>query len=639
MYSTNRVQMACWATVSLVLMLFATPAVAVDEQMAKAIEQAKTDYQPVSDEELQAAQTELATAGEELETLLIPGSDRGERWKKYLKWEGVQNSLANADKPDLAALSTTLGKLSSGADGTELPQFRRVRLAISKYLDLAQIGRISDQNKAINRQLDLLTTYLDRYATEPSPRTRFEIERRLGFFSGIERSEGLTDLVFDQFDEPNLKVEVSEHLLNTLIGEPVDDEAPVTDCILGTSIRGTGWTTGTISLETVPNDNRATIQIRVDGITRSRTLGFNDPVVIRSTGTTPFVATKKLEFEDTNFWNYPTQVSATTSTVTQSVEKQGGGFGSRIIAAIGEQKVNENKPRANFIAARHAEERIANNLNDELLPKIQDARYEYLYSFKQPLADRDAEPKLVHFSSTDHSIQVDLLQSSGGQLGADSLPAELPEAVDVSIDLHETGVANMLATYLSGAKLSQKTKDADPKLDVTLPEFVTKAMDKAREEADTEPAEDDNREFKPWSIVFRRDRPVSVEFADNQVKLTLHATTIAAGDDTYEGWDIIVAYELSIQEGELTLVRTGEIDVLPTSFDPADGKGLSSRIVGLRGNLAKELNRQADAGRGFPKEINIPSLKLPERFEDHGPLVIEQAKSQGGWLSLGWNLP
>lgn len=630
---------ACLVCVSLLAIGLALPAMAVDQQMSQAIEAAKENFRPVTPEQVDAAREDLIQAAQRFERFLGPGSRKGEGWKRYLKWDGVQESLSKPLNPELGPLRESLDRFRAGTPGTELPIFRQTASAMEKFLDLSAIARASDQQAFVDRQLELLTEYLDSYESDPSTRNRFEIERRLDFFAGIGRGREVTTALRNEFNHPNVRAEISERFLRRVAGKPVDECNPVEDCILGTTIRGTGRTIGSVDVQTLPNSRRAELLITLSGTTYSQTRGYNDPVVIRSSGTTPFTATKRVELEDANFWNYPAKVTATTRTKTLSVQKQGGGLGGRFIAKIGEKKVEEKKPQANYIAARHAEERIADNLEEELLPKLQDFRYEYLNSFKKPFADRNAEPRMVAFSSTHSSINVDMLQAGRGELGAESAPGAFPGGQDVSIRLHETGAANLASGILAGATLSQKTEEGKPKLNVELPSFLRKAIDKSREETETEPAEDDGREFKPWSITFRRLRPISVDFKDDLVTIRIHSARIQVKDETYDGWDIIVTYSLVVENGGLKLLRDGEIDVLPTSFDPTSGRGLSNRQVGLRGNLAKELNRQADSGRGFPKEIDLGPLDLPDNLAKYGPLYARDASSTGGWLSLGWMLP
>lgn len=620
------------------LALAPAPSRAADEQLALQMADAQTNYRPVTPEEVEQARAELASVAFQLEQFLRPGSRKGEAWKDYLKWQGVQDSLAS-ERPDIGDLQDSLDKFRSGANGLNLPPFRRAAKALERYVDYASIGRVKDQNEFIAKQFEVMNKYLDRYAAKPTARARFEVERRLDFLTGIGRATSLTSTLNNRFSRPNVRVEVSESFLNQIASKPVDDVAPVRDCILGTTIRGTGRTAGYVQLQTVPNTQRAAILLSLSGTTYSETNGYKDPVVIRSSGTTRFTASKRVEFEDTNFWNYPINVAARTSTKTRSVKKQGGGFGSRFIEKIGEKKVAEKKPQSNYIAARHAEERIGDSFEEELLPKLQDARFEYLEQFKKPLAERDAEPRYVSFSSTDHSVNVDLLQAGRGQLGADSSPPPLSVGHDASVKVHESGAANLASAILAGATLSQKTRDGNPKLDVELPKALRKAIDEAREEAETEPAADGDREFKPWSITFRRQRPVTLEFQDQRVAIRVHATEINVAEDRYRGWDIVVDYGIYVQNGGLMMQRDGNIEVIPSAFDPEDGGKLSGRQVGLRGVLAKELNRQADSGKGFPEEIEIPMLDLPGEIAHHGPLVLHEAASTDGWLSLGWQLP
>ncbi|MCO6042629.1 hypothetical protein NG895_01795 [Aeoliella sp. ICT_H6.2] len=621
------------------LVVSAESARAVSEQLAQAIDGTKSSFEPVTPEQVAAAREELIATAEQFEQFLDSGGERGEVWKRYLEWEGVQQSLGEPLNPALAPLAQSLNRFRSGAAGTELPQFRRVAVAMEKFIDLSTLARARDQQAFVDRQLDLLAKYLDRYAEDNSTRARFEVERRLDFFTGIGQAPELIAALRNEFNHPNFRAEISEKFLARVASDPVDNVSPVRDCILGTTIRGTGHTTGSVSLSTVPNSQQAELLLTLSGVTHSETNGYNDPVVIRSSGTTPFTATKRIALEDSNFWNYPTHVSATTSTTTRSVKKQGGGIGSRLIEAIGERQVEQKKPQANRIAARHAEDRISENMEEELLPKLQDARYEYENQFQKPLANRNAEPQMVAFSTTDSSLNFDLLQAGRGELGADAAPPAFAAGHDLAVRLHETGASNLAAVILSGATLSQQTKDGHPKLNVELPPAMRKAIDNAREEAEDEPAADDEREFKPWSLTFRRLRPITLDFKDQKIVVRIHSARIQVQDDTYDGWDIVATYGMHLQNGGLFLVRDGDIEVIPTSFDPAEGGSLNNRQVGTRGVLAKELNRQSDAGRGFPEEIEIPMIDLPEAIAEHGPLLLEDASSDAGWLQLGWQLP
>jgi transposase-like protein len=631
---------------ALVLTLAIAMPAAISQQsdLAQLAEQAKTGFTPITPEQAQQARAELDQQIASFERYLVPGSRKSEGWKRYLEWQKMTDGLADPQRPDFDALRTTLVRLRSGATGTDLAPFRRLATAIENYVDRAEITRVSNQQEIVGQQIDLVQRYLDRYRQDHSARARYEIERRLDLLTGLGQSAEYVAAVEREFNRANIEIGVSEAMLAKVASDEVNKIEPVTDCILGTSIHGMGHTTGNVTVSTMPSDNRAVVFLHINGVTHSDTKGYNGPVVITSRGVTHFTVNKRVDLEDSNFWNYPAQVDAHTRTQTCSVKKQGGGLGSRLIEGIAERQVAEKKPRADAIAGQHAEERIARNVEKEFLPKLQDARYEYQEQFKRPFSQRNADPKFVHFSSTDRAVEIRMLQAGRGLLGADTSAPALDPTHDVSLRLHETGVANVVAALVGGATISQAAREADVKTSVQLPDWLDEALERRNEkqqsgEAEAEESGSDQQEFKPWAITLRRGRPATVEFQGGTVKLILHATAIEAGDSVYRNWDIAATYTPTIDNGHLVLSREGDIEVVPTRFDQAEGGRLTSREIGERANLTKELNRQAENGRGLKREMRIDPIEVGEGADAVGTLQFSQVASDAGWLSLELLLP
>ena len=444
--------------------------------------------------------------------------------------------------------------------------------------------------------------------------------------------------VRESLAQPNVHVDVASNVLARLVAEPVNDSGPVTDCILGTSIHGTGITSGTVRAETRPSENGAAIVFVVDGTTHTNTVGYNGPVVIRSDGTTDFHATKQVTFTDETFWNHPAAVSATTNSRTRSVKKRGGGLGSRIIESIARDRVAEQKPKADAIAGDHAEVRIAANLDAEFLPRLRKARGRYEREFQQPLTRVNSKPDLLQFSSTSSRLLATARVHGVGELAADAAPPAGEHDGDIGLRIHESAPANFLSAWIGGATLSQQSVDKAARLDVNLPDWLEDAIDQARAERDADLVPESADEFQPWSIRFRSQRPVSFAFGNGRATVTIHAARIQAGTDNYDDWDISATYELHAQGGQLLLIRDGEIDVLPSKFDPADGGGLTNRQVALRGNLAKEINRLSDNGRGFPDSTEIGPIDLGEDVEKLDLLLFDSIGCENGWLAAVMSL-
>ena len=101
--------------------------------------------------------------------------------------------------------------------------------------------------------------------------------------------------------QPNAFVTVSTDLLQAAAAKPINRNEPITDTILGTRIRGQGHTTGSVSLATIPSNDKAIIKLTTDGRVVSRNVGTNGPAVIRSTGFTDFDAAQIVEFTSQSF--------------------------------------------------------------------------------------------------------------------------------------------------------------------------------------------------------------------------------------------------------------------------------------------------------------------------------------------------
>lgn len=581
-------------------------------------------FEPISPAGLEAARTELATRGVAVERRLNPQTSFGQSWLDFLAWSGVQKQFSAGAKLDLAAARKTLNQLSSGTEGVEQPELARFADSLEKFIAVASFARVKDQPKAFKSQVSTLAKLL---STSPlsDARSSFAAERRIALLSDAEKGNSLLSEVKKQYGKANLYVEVSDSLLSQLVARSVSECDPVTDCILGTSIKGTGYTNGWLSISTTESWNNASLNFCMTGNVRSNTRGVNGPVAIYSTGNTSFSVSKKVAISDDAFFTYPANASATTRSTTNSISKIGGGFGSGLIEKIAKKKVNEKRGQADAIAGDHAEDRLEESFDEELGDKIRDARRDYDDNIKKPLRRRRSSPRAVHYMTTNNSLQIQAVQATDKQLAASTSPPSSVAGGSLSARLHQSAINNIMAASLSGATL----KKADANEDAVLvgrakPEWMEGASDN-----DDEPNED----FRPWTIRFRDGRPVSCVIQPKGIFFTVHAKEIKVGEDTYKNWDLTAKFVPAQVDGEWKLLREGPVDLLPTSFDPKAGKGLPSKQLALRSNLNKAVNEPADR---LPMEIDINSIDLSDKDTQIDELMMQAFELSEGWLSAGW---
>ncbi len=584
---------------------------------------AKSSFQPLTAEDLAASRGRLAERVYAVERLVNPESEFGRRWLSFLAWEGVQKQLAPDAEPDLAAARETLRRLGSGADGLDRPELQAVADALEDYIVVASFAPApaERQKQSFEATVDGVAERLADEAALKSARGSHEVERRLALLAGLDRDDSLAAQVRGEFGAPNAYVEVDTLTLNKLAGRAINDCGPLTDCILGTSIRGTGLTNGVVSVSTLPSDGRARLLFTLTGSTRSNTVGVNGPVQIRSVGTTTFAASKLVTLSDERFGLSPASANATTRTRTQGVSKIGGGLGSRLIERIARQRVAEQKARADAIASDHAEVRVRNRLNEELGLRITEARGDYDARVTRQLRQRRATPRSIVYHTTSHSLTLDAVMAGESQLAAwGEPPAPLP--APISARLHQTAINNLLDSYLGGATLRRESVEEPTRINIVTPSWLELKAD--------QPAE--GEEFQAWSMRLRADRPISVELHEGRIKAIIHTEQIRVEDKSYDNWDLVAVFEPQQVEGRWQLVRQGDVDVLPTRFDPASGGQLSSSEVGLRTNLSDAINK----GNRIPQTVDIDPIDLTKREGPVENLHMEGIEIHDGWVVVGW---
>jgi hypothetical protein len=618
------------------------------------------EHQPVTAERFAPYRDELIASARALEQALGIDSQLARDWKRYLKWDLLEPQLVEdspVSRASLENMATVLRRFRSNHPGLELPVFTRTADAIDRYRDLAFWYALAERRDTVPLYESFAKDFdeqLRRHMEAPTSETTLQIGRALGTIDYLGEAPELVEVVRASYSQPNVLADVSTEALNELAG-PVCQIRGVRDCILGTSIRGTAITNGLVTFQPLEASARIEIDMFLAGIIRSRTVGYNKPVNIHASGTTNYSAGKRLLISDDEFTTAGLWVDADTRTRIHSVQKTGGKLGKKLIEKIAWKKVYEKKRQSERIASRHAEQKIASNFDSQVLTALTNGRVSYEGRLRAPLKRVALLTETIRLASSHESIHSQLTVASHRQIATNSTPPEKLAGNDVTVQVHETAINNFLPTLLAGASLRQESADQPPRLEGDVPKWLRELAKKTPKEAvadkkspreepianETAPAEP-KAEFRPWHFTLNIEAPASVSFTDQKLVLRMRLAELKASADEEEeprkNWDFIVTYRL-IQEGnEVLLKREGDIEAFPTGFDPRWDERLTGEQVGVRNNMAKNLNKRAAAGEGFPAEIPLPAVKLPKGDEEI-TLELTQLECDNGWLTIGYRVP
>jgi hypothetical protein len=603
-----------------------------DDDLATAIKGARDNFKPITEDQLTAAKADLSKQIQSLENFVGPKSANGKQWVSYLSLDDTKKQLSGDATPDLAPLTITYGQLNRDENGLELAPFRRLSASLWKYINLSGLSRSENQADVYGKKLDVLVGELDEYQKQPSPALASSIGRRMEIFGVLGQSPELMSAVKNKFAQPNALVDASAKLLSASAGETLNRTDPITDTILGTSIHGTGHTTGSVAATTMPSADRATVQLTTKGHTESENVGRNGPAVIRSTAHTDFTANKVVELSDATFHAKPAKVDAHVKSDVHSVSKAGGGLGSNLVSRMGMDQVRQKHAQADSIATDHAQGRITRRVDQEVSDRLARARKRYDDDYRLPLARRGELPEDIHFSTTDDALLVQLTQASHAQLGAPTAPPTLPADKDLVLRVHESATNNYLASLLGGATISESDPEHGTKADVPLPKWLRDAWEKRLDKH----AATNDPDFQPWSLKFNSERPIEVAFTDdNKVRVTLHIAHLSSGHE-FSRWDVTGTFTPELADGGVTL-RRQDLDAYPVGPDLKPLASHSSTQAGEKQNLIEELTKRSDQGRGFPKTIEIKELNPTGDLAKAGPLAANEFTAKNGWLTVAWN--
>jgi hypothetical protein len=570
-------------------------------------------FEPVSESGLATAAAKLREAIRPLDAWLNR-SRSGAGWRKYLDWPALEQQAASAANADVETLARLYRQLDSGAEGLELARFAAVRRALGGYLEAVGTAKNPKADEVYGRRLEQLAGAVATAAAAGTPDPLEPVGPILARLEESGQAPGLVQRIRRAVGRPNLMLEIDESLLADRVNRAVDETAPVNEVLLGTRVRGTGRTTGFVTLDFRPSLDRAVIDFRLDATNHSRTRGGQGPVTVHSLGTTTISASKRVLIDEQGVTALPVEAQADVDTKTAGigVNKR---FGQRIIRKIASRKVAEMRPRAEAISSERARERVRSQFESQTAEPIAQAARDYQTKFRHRLIDRGWYPEMLHLNTDDRRLYVTARKSLADQVAAFSQPPAVDSDAVLAARLHQSFFNNLAEQELAGRTLTKERLEEElEKAGRTMPDSLESEQDQP-----------------PWSITFAKRRPVELKVGDGTVRLTVRGSGYTSGDREFDAMDVWATYRIESEAGRYRLVRDGDVQIYPPDFVPGGGKKLSIQQTSLRGILQKRFNKV------FDEVIEIKSLELPGELAAAGPLPLEQLEARkDGWLAAGW---
>ncbi|HEY1378474.1 MAG TPA: hypothetical protein VGF55_16870 [Gemmataceae bacterium] len=413
-------------------------------------------------------------------------------------------------------------------------------------------------------------------------------------------------------DGPNLLVEVGRAVAAAAAGETRDRPETVNDMIGGARVTGSGSSHAEVTVEFVPCDYRAVLDVVLAGTARTRTVGVNGTVRVNTNGLTQFAGRKRVWTDGERFEASPASVRVRQDSELTGVNTPFAGMADRLVSRIAARSFYRDQDENNREAAQLTERQITEEFDHDATQVLTEAERVFREQ-KAELRRRGLWPQDLRLSTTAEDLRLRGRLTGAGAAKAPPRPPEVVGRPDLAVRVHESVFNVAAAKHYGGRAVPGEELDRDF-TSVLGPQTAGGRLDPA-----------DREQF---SVTFA-PTPLEASFAGRQVRAVVHTRGFTSEDrQITDPFDIRVAYDLARTPAGLVLTRR-ELEVLPA--DVAAGK----RRMSLRENsLAKLLSKRFD--KLLPAKQDVVLADLPGGLRKLGRLVPTQADADGGWLAVAW---
>ena len=582
------------------------------EQLSDLARQAKGQFQPVDARRLDADRAQVAKAAAALQSFLGRGP-AGAGWRRYLHLDVLDKQLSSRGEPSLAALDEVLKPLRGDQAGLDLPQFTSLSAALGDYVASLEQSRNTKAQAEFDARLELLAAHLQDYIKAPANAALKPIGADLDWLVDRRQALPLVESITFRLSHPNVYLAVSESFLAAGLGRAIDEERPVRDMILGTTIVGKGKTKGNLSFRLLPHPDVAQIEATLAGVNYSRSTGYNGPAIIWTAGTTRLTATKLLTIDADGIHGAPAYASADADTKVTGIGSSKEGFMGRIVERVATKRVGEQKGNAERIASTHAERELKRQFEAQVAKELGKSNRQFQERFRNPLVRRGQLPHM-YFRSTSDTLLFTAIEASGAQLAAQTAAPDVVGNPDISLRLHDSAINNFTGSSLAGETVGQT------ELEKFALDMLGEVPERLKQEGNKE----------AWTITFADEDPVTFTVGDGGFELTGRGKKYTSGDRSFPAMNFTVKYKIEKFGQGVKGTRVGDIEILPPAFVKG-GKPLSLRETALRNLMSKRLSKIFE-----PEIVNGGPTELKGQWKPAGPLEVTDLLADKNWLRIGW---
>lgn len=469
----------------------------------------------------------------------------------------------------------------------------------------------------LRKELAALSAAIESYREDSSAAN--EAALRTSFAAAMQASPdagaALKQVQDAHYQNFNLRVSVSEGMLNRIIGDVRRDSSRINDAAMGARIVGTQSSEMRVRVDIQPSENTARFNLVLNGVISTNSLAYASEATIRTVGRHTVSAVKPVIYDGNEFRTEAARISvqANNQPVGVSTRYSGGLFGG-YADRVAMREANARRGQANAYTQRSIQNEVSSSLNKEVDSRFQSASLDIQNRINSPLREYGLYPDELALSSTSSEIRYQSRLSAETELaGGVPVPGQVAPANGLLVQIHEsllTNGSNRLDLGTEG-----KTRMSEGELRSLLEERLSKILDREVKLSDSETEMDGNM------FVFDEPGPIRFSIRDNSVIITVRAGLERDGGDNIPPQIITVPLTPSLQGDKLVLNR-GNVGVRPVERPSSVAEQVA------RANVMRQKIQSALPEREFDAawELDYEKRKIS--------VTLTGISANNGWLTL-----
>lgn len=425
----------------------------------------------------------------------------------------------------------------------------------------------------------------------------------LGLLSGAERRR-LAERLEANYRNANLRVAVTEELLDRLMPEKEPKHALVRDTVLGKPVKGRSLTSSKVGVRLLPDPNRVRLALEITGQVASRTSSTTGPATFYNDSTSTYTALKPLEVDLEGIRSLPAEVAVRGETRLRKLRTDFDGI--PLVGELVKGIARSQHAQKHAAASRELRQKVAlrsrRQIDSDAEARLSQASERLRQRILDPLETMRLDPTIIDAETTDRRLTIRLRLAGEDQLGGHTPRPRAPSGSLASLQVHETAMNNAL----EGLALGGRT--------FTLPEL----SDHVATRLSRPPFWEIDPEHEDVRITFAKQDPVRVRLREGRVLLSLSIAKLSNSRQRWRDFTVRVFYRPRVHGRSARLARDGIVHL--------DGRGIGTGAqIALRGIFNKTFSKR----RSW--KLTPERLTTEEKLAD---LAVTQFVIEDGWIGV-----